>query len=447
MCFIFFITDTAIKRFIIRIYNAYVMLDIKFITENASLVKKDLEKRGEKDKVDWVDEVVKKYEPWKKAKEENEKLRHKRNLITREINQLKKEGKDIKAKIKEAKELPGKVDDSDKKLYELQDRITFIMQRLPNVLHDSVPIGKDEADNKEIKSWGKPKKLADLRSHGQLLQDKGLADFERATKISGAGFYFLKGDLVKLELALINFAVSELEKKGFTLIEPPFMMRRKPYEGVFSIEEFKDVMYKIDGEDNYLIATSEHPIAAMHMNEVFDEKDLPLKYGGISTNFRKEIGSHGVDTRGLFRVHQFNKVEMFVFCKPADSWKIHEELLKNAEELVRKLKIPYRVTNVCSGDIGTIAAKKYDIDAWFPRQNKYGEIISCSNCTSYQAASLNIKYQKKNSKDREYVHTLNSTAVATGRMLVAIVENYQNKDGSINVPQVLQKYVGKKKIG
>ena len=421
------------------------MLDIKFITENTALIKKDLEKRGEKDKVNWVDEVVKKYDQWKKLKEDNDKLRNKRNVITRKINELKKQGQDIKAAVKEAKELPGKIADSDKKLQELQDRLTYIFQNIPNVLHSSVPIGKDDTENKEIRKWGKPKKL-DVKSHGELLEERNLADFNRATKISGTGFYFLKGDLVKLELALINFAIAELEKKGFTLIEPPFMMRRKPYEGVVALKDFENVLYKVEGEDNYLIATSEHPIAAMHMNETFDGKDLPLKYCGLSTNFRREIGSHGVDTRGLFRVHQFNKVEQFVFCKAEESWKVYEQLLKSAEEIVRKLKIPYRVVDICTGDIGMIAAKKSDIEAWFPRQNKYGEIISCANCTNYQAISLNMKYVNGKG-EKDYVHTLNSTALATGRMMVAIVENFQNRDGSINVPQVLQKYVGKKKIG
>jgi len=421
------------------------MLDIKFITENTTLIKKDLEKRGEKDKVSWVDEVVKKHDQWKKLKEDNDKLRNKRNVITRKINELKKQGQDIKAAVKEAKELPGKITESDKKLQELQERLTYIFQNIPNVLHGSVPTGKDDTENKEIRKWGKPKKL-DVKSHGELLEEHNLADFNRATKISGTGFYFLKGDLVKLELALINFAVSELEKKGFTLIEPPFMMRRKPYEGVVALKDFENVMYKVEGEDTYLIATSEHPIAAMYMNETLSEKDLPLKLGGISINFRREIGSHGVDTRGLFRVHQFNKVEMFVFSKPSESWKIHEELLTIAESLVKKLKIPYRVVNVCSGDIGAIASKKYDIEAWSPRQNKYTELISCSNCTSYQAVSLNVRYANDKG-EKDYVHTLNSTAFATGRTIVAIVENFQNKDGSINVPQVLQKYVGKKVIG
>ena len=426
------------------------MLDVKFIKENPSIIKDDLTKRGQKEKSGWVDEVIKKHDQLRKLKESNDALRHSRNLLTRDINELKKQGKDIKEKIKEAKELPGKIADSDAKIEELETGIRSLLQRIPNVLHESVPDGKDDTENEEIKRWGRPKKAKGSESHGELLERKGLADFSRATKISGTGFFFIKGDLVKLELALINFALAELEKSGFTPVETPLMMRRKPYEGVSSLDDFEDVMYKIEGTDDYLIATSEHPIAAMHMDETFDEKDLPLKYAGLSSCFRKEIGSHGVDTRGLFRVHQFNKVEMFVFSKPDESWKIHEELREIAESLVQKLKIPYRVVNVCNGDIGIIAAKKYDIEAWFPRQDKYGEIVSCSNCTSYQAVSLNIKYRpdsETKGEEREYVHTLNSTAIALGRMMVAIAENYQNEDGSINVPEVLQKHVGKKVIG
>ncbi len=422
------------------------MLDIKFVQENPSVVKKDLEKRGDKEKAAWVDEVVKKQAQWKELKEENDKLRNKRNVITQQINELRKQGKDIRAVVEEAKKIPEKIAESDKVVEELQQRVSFILQRLPNVLHESVPKGKDDSENKEISKWGTPKKHDEKKSHGELLEEKGLADFARATKISGAGFYFLKGDLVKLELALIDFAITELEKHGFTPIVPPFMMRRKPYEGVVSLADFENVMYKIEGDDSYMIATSEHPIGAMHSGEAFEAKELPIKYCGLSTNFRKEIGSHGVDTRGLFRVHQFNKVEMFVFCKPEQSWKMHEELLAIAEGLVKKLKIPYHVVNVCSGDMGVIAAKKYDIEAWSPRQEKYMEIVSCSNCTDYQAVSLNIKY-RKGEDEKEYVHTLNSTAIATSRMLVAIIENFQNKDGTIKVPEVLQKFVGKKVIG
>jgi len=277
------------------------------------------------------------------------------------------------------------------------------------------------------------------------LQELGLADFEKAAEVSGHGFYYLLGDIARLEMALVNFAVDSLTKKGYTLVEPPLMLRRKPYEGVTDLKDFETMMYKIDGEDLLLIATSEHPIAAMLMNETLDEKKLPIKFAGYSPCFRKELGSHSIDTKGLFRVHHFNKVEQFIFCKPEDSWKLHEELLNNGEELFQKLKIPYRVVNICTGDIGIVAAKKYDIEAWFPRENLYREVISCSNCTSYQATRLNIKYRK--GEEKEFVHTLNSTAIATGRAIRAIVENYQQKDGTIKVPQVLQKYMGKKVIG
>jgi len=418
------------------------MLDIKSIITNPNLVKKDLRKRQDKEKVPWVDEVVEKFTQWKKLKEGNDKLRHGRNIITREINELRKQGKSIDAKVKQAKKLPAKIDEAEKKLDYLQNRIDFIMQRLPNILHDSVPAGKDEKDNKEIRRWGKSKKAEGLKIHGELLEQRDLADFHRATKISGAGFYFLKGDLVRLEHALIHFALDFLTDKGFTPITPPLLLRTIPYEGVIEMEAFENMMYKIDQEDAHLIATSEHPIAAMYMNDILEEKDLPIKYAGLSMCFRKEIGSHGVDTRGLFRVHQFNKIEQFIFSKPEDSWKLHEVLLKNAEDLIKKLKLPYRVVNICTADIGSVAAKKYDIEGWFPRQNKYQELTSCSNCTNYQAISLNIRYQ--NSKgEKQHVHTLNSTAIATGRVMAAIAENFQNKDGSITVPKVLVKYLGK----
>jgi seryl-tRNA synthetase len=220
-------------------------------------------------------------------------------------------------------------------------------------------------------------------------------------------------------------------------------MRRKPYEGVVALSDFEDVLYKVEGEDLYLIATSEHPMAAMFMDEVLKAEDLPLKLVGISTNFRKEAGAHGKDTRGIFRTHQFNKVEQFVFSRPEDSWTIHEELIRNAEELVQKLGLAYRVVNVCTADMGTVAAKRYDVEAWMPAQNAYREIISCSNDTDYQARGLNIRYrEKEGAAPKGFVHTLNSTALATGRTIVAIIENYQQKDGSVVVPEALRKYMG-----
>ncbi len=422
------------------------MLDIKFIRENPDIVRKDLEKRNEKEKLEWLDDLLKCDIEYRKQLQDNQKLRQRRNEITDEINQLKKQGKDFKGKIQEVKELPDKIKQSDEKSEELKSKIEYYLMRLPNILHHSVPVGKDANDNVVVKTWGeKPKFSFELKAHGELLQESGLANFEKAAEVSGHGFYYLIGDLARLELALVNFAVDFLVKKGYVLIEPPLMLRRKPYEGVTDLKDFETMMYKVEDEDLLLIATSEHPIAALLMNETLDEKQLPLQLAGYSPCFRKELGSHSIDTKGLFRVHQFNKVEQFVFCKPEDSWKFHEELLNNAETIFQKLKIPYRVVNICTGDIGTVASKKYDIEAWFPREDLYREVVSCSNCTSYQAARLNIKYRK--GEEKEHVHTLNSTAIATGRALRAIIENYQQKDGSVKVPAVLQKYIGKKVIG
>ncbi|MBI2655029.1 serine--tRNA ligase [Candidatus Woesearchaeota archaeon] len=422
------------------------MLDIKFIRENPDIVKKDLEKRNDKEKLEWVDDLLKKDSEYRKSLQENQALRQGRNTITEEINKLRKQGLDFKEKVKEAKELPDKIKDSDEKLAELKEKIDYYLMRLPNILHESVPVGKDANGNVVIKEWGKkPKFDFELKPHGELLQELGLANFEKAAEVSGHGFYYLFGDIARLEMALVNFAVDSLSKEGYTLVEPPLMLRREPYEGVTELEAFDTMMYKVEGEDLLLIATSEHPIAAMLMNENLEEKQLPLKFVGYSPCFRKELGSHSIDTRGIFRVHHFNKVEQFIFCRPEDSWKFHEELLKNAEEIFQKLEIPYRVVNICTGDIGIVAAKKYDIEAWFPRENLYREVVSCSNCTSYQATRLNIKYRK--GEEKEYAHTLNSTAVATSRALRAIIENFQQKDGTIKVPKVLQKYIGKKIIG
>lgn len=422
------------------------MLDIKLVRETPEAVRSDLEKRNEKEKIEWLDDLLKSDVEHRKLLQDNQKLRQRRNELTEEINKLKKQGKDIKEKIQEAKELPAKINQSGERLEELRSKIEYCLMRLPNILHSSVPAGKDANDNVVVKTWGKkPKFDFELKPHGELLQELGMANFEKAAEVSGHGFYYLIGDIALLEMALLNFAVDFLVKKGYTLIEPPLMLRRKPYEGVTDLKDFETMMYKVGDEDLLLIATSEHPIAAMLMNEVCDEKQLPMKLVGSSPCFRKELGSHSIDTRGLFRVHHFNKVEQFIFCKPSDSWKLHEELLGNAESIFQKLKLPYRVVNICTGDIGMVAAKKYDIEAWFPRENLYREVVSCSNCTSYQSVRLNIRYKK--GEEKEYVHTLNSTAIATGRVIRAIAENCQQKDGSIKVPAVLQKYMGKKVIG
>jgi seryl-tRNA synthetase len=424
------------------------MLETRFIAEHPDVVKKDLKKRGDAEKQNWVDEIVSLSLKSKSLNSEVQSLRAKRNTLSKEINEAKKAGKNADSIIKEAADIPEAISGMEKEMLEIDEKIQSYRMRLPNILHDSVPVGKDSSENVEIKKWGTIRKFAfELVPHGELAEKMGLADFKTAANVSGTGFVYVKGALALLDLALQRFAIDNLIKKGFTLIEPPLMLSRAAYEGVTSLDDFQNVMYKIDGEDTYLIATSEHPIVAMHKDSVVDEKELPLKYVGVSPCFRREIGSHGVDTRGFFRMHQFNKVEQVVFCMPEDSWKIHEEIQRNTEELLQALEIPYRVVNICTGDIGIVAAKKYDIEAWFPREEKYAEVTSCSNCTSYQAVRSNIKYRKADGT-KEYLHTLNNTGLATSRIIRAILENYQNEDCSVDVPKALLPYMsGIKKIG
>lgn len=422
------------------------MLDIQLFREKPEIVRKNLEKRKDSERLKQVDVIINLDVDWRKKKIEADSLRKKRNDISMEINKLKKEGKDASKAIKQAASIPQEIEGLEKEVVETRIKLDSLLMRMPNILHESVPYGKDSEDNVEVRKWGKPKKFDfEVKSHVEIAEALDCADFDRSAKLSGSGFFLLKGQLALMEMALSMFAINYLAKKGYTLIEPPLMMKRKPYEGVTDLADFENVMYKIENEDAYLIATSEHPMAGMFMDDTIDESKLPLKLAGYSPCFRKEIGAHGIDTKGLFRRHQFNKVEQFVFCKPEDSWKVHEELLNNAEEIFKELEIPYRVVNICTGDIGTVAAKKYDLEAWMPRQGKYAEVVSCSNCTDYQARRLNIKCGKEGGEKR-VLHTLNSTAVATGRALVAILENYQNKDGSITVPKVLQPYMNGLKV-
>jgi len=420
------------------------MLDIKLIRENPDFVRENLSRRGEPEFLRMLDELIECDKLWRQHLTRLNDLRRERNRITTEIAASKKRGVDATAMVSRAKEIDKEIASLERLVGEYEEKVRYYLMRLPNLLHDSVPIGKDENDNVTVRTWGEiPHFNFPVKDHIELGLSLDIMDIERAGKIAGARFFYLKREGVLLDIALLNFALEEMVKKGYTPIEPPFMMRRKPYEGVTALSDFEDSLYKIEDEDLYLIATSEHPMAAMFMDEVLKAEDLPIKFVGISPNFRKEAGAHGKDTRGIFRTHQFNKVEQFIFCKPEDSWKFHEELIRNAEELVQKLGLPYRVVNVCTGDIGTVAAKKYDIEVWMPAQNAYREIISCSNCTDYQARRLNIRYREKEGEPpKGFVHTLNSTALATGRTIVAILENYQQADGSVVIPEVLRKYMG-----
>ncbi len=422
------------------------MLDIKFVREHADAIQNDLQRRGITEKVAWVDDLVRCDAEYRQLLFENQKLRARRNEITDEINQLRKEKKEFSQKVAEAKGLPQKIKESDEQIAVLADKILYYRMRLPNILDADVPSGKDSTQNVVVREWGtKPAFDFELRPHGELLEEAGLANFEKAGEVAGNGFYYLFGDIVRMELALMQFAIDMLSEKGYVAVYPPLMLRRKPYEGVTDLADFETMMYKIADEDLFLIATSEHPIGALLMDAVLEESELPKKFVGLSPCFRREVGSRSIDTKGIFRVHHFNKIEQFIFCTPEDSKKFHEELLANAESIYQKLELPYRVVNICTGDIGTVAAKKYDIEAWMPRENMYREVVSCSNCTSYQAVRLNTKFRRGDAK--EFVHTLNSTAIATGRTIRAICEIYQQKDGTIAVPQILQKYLGKNVIG
>jgi len=418
------------------------LIDIKIVRENPEIIRSDLKKRGDVARMKLLEELIQLDMDARQLQVQVEGLRHRRNVVSEEIAALARAGKKAEEKKSEAEALPIRIKELQTTLDERQARIHQILMRLPNILHDSVPVGKDDTENQEVRRWGEPRQFDfPLRPHGELMESLGVGDFVRASKVSGTGFVYLMGKLALLDQALIRFAIDSLVAKGFTLVEPPLMLRREAYEGVVDLMDFETMMYQVSDTDLYMIATSEHPLVAMYMDEILDEGDLPIRYVGLSTNFRKEIGSKGVDTKGLFRMHQFNKVEQVIVCRPEESWILHEELIGNAEALFQALEIPYRVVNCCTGDIGIVAAKKYDIEAWSPRQQKYAEVVSCSNCTDYQARRLNIRCGKVGGEKR-FVHTLNSTAIATSRALVAILENYQRDDGHLEIPKVLVPYMG-----
>ena len=418
------------------------MLDAKYIREEFEEIKKNLETRKDEEIISRLNSWKTKDEEWRALKLELEELKKQRNDITQKIKMAKGKGEDVTKLLEQAKEIPQKIKDDEPKVKQLEEELRALQMRIPNTLHESVPYGESDEDNVESKVWGDAIENKDLVHHAQLAVDLGVAEFERAVKISGTGFFYLKGDLAILDLALQRLAIDMLIKKGFTPIQPPLMMNRKAYEGVTDLGDFENVMYKIEGEDLYMIATSEHPMVAMYMDEIFEEEDLneAIKFAGMSPCFRREIGKHGLDERGFFRVHQFNKIEQVVICKPEQSWEIFEQMSKNQQEYMESLKIPYRIVNVCTGDIGIVAAKKFDLEGWSPREGKYIELGSCSNCTAYQAVRLNIKYRKKDGT-KEFVHTLNNTMIPTTRTLRAVIENYQTKDGTIKVPDALLPYM------
>ncbi len=420
------------------------MIDIKLIRENPDILKESQKKRGMP--ITDVEKIAELDAKWRELKKEVDDLRSKRNNLSEEINQAKKQGKKIDKLLKEAKEIPKLLEEKENLMKDKGAKRDSLLKELPNIIDKSVPAG-DAEHNKIIEEFGKPKKESfKIKDHADLLDSLGLLDTKKASEVSGSRFYYLKKDLVKLNYAIINFALDFLDKNGFSLIQPPFMLRKEALSGAIPLAAFEEMIYKIEGEDLYLIGTAEHAINAYYMNEVIPINKLPSRFAGISTCFRKEAGSHGKDTKGIFRIHQFEKIEQFVFCKPEDSWKEFDLILKNSEEMLKLLKIPFRFVLLSSQDMGRVPTKTIDFEGWFPSQNSYRELGSCSNCLDFQARRSNIKYQDKN--ELKFVHTLNNTAIATQRMMVCIIENYQQKDGSIKIPDVLVHYMnGKKEIG
>jgi len=420
------------------------MLDPKIIREEPEIIRKMLKNRA----IDFdFDGLVQCDKQRRELIIKTDELRKKRNDVSLEIAQKKKAGQDSAPLLEMMKEVSQKLEEMEKTQNKVELDYKKLALTIPNLIHESVPIGADQTANKEIKKWGEPPRLDfKVKDHVDFSTSLDLVDLERAAKVAGARFYFLKNDLVKLNQALIQYALDFLSKKKYNLIQPPYMINRNSMEGAIIAEDFENVIYKVEGEDLYLIGTSEHAIAAMHSNEILNGTKLPIRYAGVSPCFRKEAGAHGKDQKGIFRVHQFEKIEQFVFSRPEDSWKEHELMLSIAEEFYKNLGIPYKVMLLSSGNMGKISAKTYDIEAWMGGQNAYREIVSCSNCLDYQARRLKIRFRDKTNEQTQYLHTLNSTLVATTRTLVAIMENFQTKDGHINVPEVLQRYVGKNTI-
>jgi seryl-tRNA synthetase len=415
------------------------MIDPRILKENPQIIRDMLEKRNvEFPLKDIVDLDKKRRDLIVKTQE----LRHKKNVLSKQISNKKKEKDHISNELLEMKEIGSELGNLDLQMSATETKFNELIFSVPNLLDESVPIGKNSEDNVLVKVFGDiKKKNFRYQDHVDLSNSLGLLDLDRAAKVAGARFYFLKNDLVKLNQALINYALNYLGENGYTLIQPPFMIRGDAIKGAVILNDFQDVIYKIDQEDLYMIGTSEHAIASMHMEEILDGKKLPFRYGGLSPCFRKEAGAHGKDMKGIFRVHQFEKVEQFVYSNPESSNAEHERMLSLTEKFYQNLNLPYRVMLLCSGDTGKISSKTYDLEAWMPGQDAYREIVSCSNCKEYQARRLSIRYRDRIDQETQFVHTLNSTLVATERTMVAILENYQTADGAVIIPEALRKYM------
>jgi seryl-tRNA synthetase len=417
------------------------MLDPRILKENPDAVREMLKKRNMTDFP--LDELIMLHKLRGDLIIKTQQLRRQKNLISETIASKKKSKQDASFELGEMKQVSALLDQTESEAIQIEGRFNQLMMTLPNLLNEMVPVGKDEHDNMIVSQNGSiTRPNFGPKDHIDIATTLDLVDLDRAAKVSGARFYFLKNELVKLNQALVNFALDFLSEHNYTLIQPPYMIRKEPMVGSIILNDFEDVIYKIEEEDLYMIGTSEHAIASMHMDEILEGMKLPIKYAGFSSCFRKEAGAHGRDMKGIFRVHQFEKVEQFIYCRPDESWREHERMLALSEEFFKQLGIPYRVMLLCSGDTGKISAKTYDIEGWMAGQNAYREIVSCSNCLDYQARRLGIRFRDKTNEETRLVHTLNSTLVATERTMVAILETFQTSKGTVEIPKVLQKYMG-----
>lgn len=420
------------------------MLDAKLLRENPLSVETMLKRRG----LDFpLDELIVLDKKRRQLIVELQDFRHRKNILAHSIAQKRahtEKADSINSELNDMKKVSNKIIELEKEQESVQSKFLNLMMSIPNLLHESVPSGSSERENVVVKEYGQKavKTILSPKDHIDIAASLDLIDLERAAKISGARFYFLKNELVKMNQALLNFGLDYLSHSGYTLTQPPYMIRREAMEGAIILGDFEQVIYKVDGEDLYMIGTSEHAVVSMHMDEILEGKKLPSRYASVSPCFRKEAGAHGRDMKGIFRVHQFEKVEQVVFCRPEDSWKEHEKMLDLTEKFYEKLGIPYRTVLLCSADLGKVSAKTYDLEGWFPGQGSYRELVSCSNCLDYQARRLRIRFRDNTNDETKLVHTLNSTLVATERTMVSIIENYQTDNGTIEVPEMLQKYMG-----
>ena len=421
------------------------MIDIKLVRENPEAVRSNIRKKFQDEKIVIVDQIIEIDEKWRKEKQKGDNLRKERNKVSEEINKAKKAKDEKRAKelIKEAKELPEKIAKAEKKTKSLEEKRNYLLGQIPNFISKRVPLGKSDAENVVEEEVGKPRKFDfEVKSHVEIAEALGIADFDSSARVAGTGFYYLEGDLALLNQALVRFAIDKMTAKGFRYVETPLMLNNEIINRVTDLNDQEMMIYRIGNSDKSLIGTSEHSLIGRYVDREVNEKQLPIKQTSYSMCFRKEIGSHGLDEKGLFRTHQFNKVEMIVICKPSESEKFFEELKSISIEIFKELEIPIHVLRICSGDLGDLKYEQVDIEAYSPRKKGYFEVQSCSNLTDAQARKLGISTRIKG--ERIVPHTLNNTAIATSRALVAILENHQQADGNVKIPKVLWPYMNGK---